>query len=79
MLAQQQQIVRLDVEDDSSVKETTRAAIVAGAIEAIKWANVLVLSDYNKGLFDDETLRLLIKAARASMESQLSLILSDET
>jgi D-beta-D-heptose 7-phosphate kinase / D-beta-D-heptose 1-phosphate adenosyltransferase len=64
ILAQQQQIVRLDDEDVHPIVEPTRTELVARGLEAITWADGVVLSDYGKGALDIMTLRELIDGAR---------------
>ncbi|MDR3489676.1 MAG: bifunctional heptose 7-phosphate kinase/heptose 1-phosphate adenyltransferase [Bradyrhizobium sp.] len=66
IIAKQQQIVRFDVEDVRRPTETTSSNVLVNGLEAINWADVVVLSDYGKGVLDDDTLRTLIDAARAA-------------
>ena len=64
ILAQRQQMLRLDTEDTHPMAAATRAALLEAGRAAIAWADVVVLSDYGKGVLDDATLPGLIEAAR---------------
>jgi D-beta-D-heptose 7-phosphate kinase/D-beta-D-heptose 1-phosphate adenosyltransferase len=57
------QLLRVDVEDTGPIDD---AAIVAAAMQALPRSDIVILSDYAKGLLTDETLKALIAAARAA-------------
>jgi len=65
ILAQRQQVLRLDTEDTHPITAATCAELLETGSAAIDWADVVVLSDYGKGVLGESTLRGLIDAARA--------------
>lgn len=62
----QQQIVRVDRETGVPYEEAEQSALLAAARAALAEADVLVLSDYGKGVLSDRVLGELIEAARAA-------------
>lgn len=62
----QQQIVRVDRETSAPYTEAEEDALLAAARAALAAADVLVLSDYGKGVLSDRVLAELIQAARAA-------------
>ena len=59
-----QQILRLDTESDAPLADRVSARIIAAAEKAIKTSDILILSDYNKGVITAKTAASLIKLAR---------------
>lgn len=64
VLARQQQMLRIDREVTSPLEEGTADRLLARALEALPWAKVLVLEDYNKGALDPDRAGRLLAAAR---------------
>ncbi|EHH67677.1 D-glycero-beta-D-manno-heptose-7-phosphate kinase [Gluconobacter morbifer] len=60
-----QQIVRIDVEKILPLEKETRQALIRAAEEAIVESDVVVCSDYAKGVLDDDVLKAVIAAGRA--------------
>lgn len=58
-----QQIVRIDHEDGHPCDPETESASIRAAIAAIDAADVVVLSDYNKGVCSDRLVRAVIEHA----------------
>ncbi len=65
VIAHQQQIVRLDEEDDLPVPGEVVTSVAAKALAALDEAEALVVSDYAKGLLDGRLLPPLLSQARA--------------
>jgi D-beta-D-heptose 7-phosphate kinase/D-beta-D-heptose 1-phosphate adenosyltransferase len=65
IIARGQQVVRIDREVDNPLADRTRDAVVEAAHRAIAASDVLILEDYDKGVFDAPLLADLIAAARA--------------
>jgi D-beta-D-heptose 7-phosphate kinase / D-beta-D-heptose 1-phosphate adenosyltransferase len=64
IMAEKQQILRLDVEHTHAVTEKTARQVQAAAFEAMQTCRAVVISDYGKGLFPDTTLtQQIIQAA----------------
>ncbi|MFD2265121.1 D-glycero-beta-D-manno-heptose-7-phosphate kinase [Lacibacterium aquatile] len=61
-----QQLLRVDAENVASITDGTAEDLVSRAVDALKDAKVLVLSDYGKGVLTDKVLRALIDAARGA-------------
>jgi len=59
-----QQLLRTDMETTEAVAPELADRLVAAVTEALNDADILVLSDYGKGLLGDGVLRRLIDAAR---------------
>lgn len=64
VLSGRQQIVRIDEERISNFSEKTIAQLIEAAQAAIEKADVLVCSDYAKGVLSDVVLRAVIDAGR---------------
>ena len=58
------QIVRIDTETDAFVSADVERAILAGLPDLIEWADVVVLSDYGKGVCSDTVIRAVIEEAK---------------
>ncbi|MGD9522400.1 MAG: bifunctional heptose 7-phosphate kinase/heptose 1-phosphate adenyltransferase [Gemmatimonadales bacterium] len=65
IIARGQQVVRIDREVDNPLADRTRDAVMEAAQRAIAECDVLLLEDYDKGVFDLPMLSGLIEAARA--------------
>lgn len=64
VMAQNQQIVRLDNEEDRPVPDEVAEEIVARAEATLEGARALILSDYAKGALDSRSIPRLLAAAR---------------
>ena len=60
----QQQIVRVDEEDTSACGEAVEKLLIAAAIEAVKQADLVIFSDYGKGVLCANVMSAAIAAAR---------------
>ncbi len=60
------QLLRLDEEDGRPIDAAQEAQVLAGFAQALERADVVVLSDYAKGLLTDRVLAGAIAAARAA-------------
>ncbi|MBS1091126.1 D-glycero-beta-D-manno-heptose-7-phosphate kinase [Gluconobacter sp. Dm-74] len=60
-----QQIVRIDVEKLTPLSDTLQKRLMEEALRAIELSDVLVCSDYAKGVLTDEVLKVIIAAGRA--------------
>lgn len=60
------QLLRLDEEDSDAISETTQARLLAEYSAALARADVVVLSDYAKGVLTDQVLARAIALARAA-------------
>ncbi len=58
------QIVRIDTESSAFISGEVERAVLAAAREAVAWADVVVLSDYGKGVCSDPVIRAVIDDAR---------------
>jgi D-beta-D-heptose 7-phosphate kinase / D-beta-D-heptose 1-phosphate adenosyltransferase len=65
ILAQQQQIVRIDYEDTDELPTDTQDEIITKSIKAIKDSHVVALSDYGKGVLGDRVVREIIDCAKS--------------
>ena len=63
VLSGRQQIVRIDEEPSVVVPPATRERLVAAALAALEGADVVVCSDYAKGVLSNEVLQAVIRAA----------------
>lgn len=63
ILARGQQVVRIDREVTNPLPDQYRDAVLAAAHRALAESDVLVLSDYNKGVLDAALIEELIQAA----------------
>ena len=61
-----QQLLCVDTEFTAPAPAETRAELVAAAEQALPSVDILVLSDYGRGVLDPTTVAALIKAARAA-------------
>jgi len=59
-----QQLLRADSENDTTMPELVRKAVLSRATAALEGCQVLALSDYGKGVLSDEVVAGLIAAAR---------------
>jgi D-beta-D-heptose 7-phosphate kinase/D-beta-D-heptose 1-phosphate adenosyltransferase len=59
-----QQVARVDYEDDREAAETAEAGLIASAERAIAQADVVVVSDYLKGVVTHGLMRAVMAAAR---------------
>lgn len=64
VLARQQQMLRIDRETAEPLPEDTAAALSERALDALEWANALVLEDYDKGALRPGAVERLLAAAR---------------
>ncbi len=66
VIAQQQQIVRIDDEAPRPATETEAAELLTGLADSLPQARVLILSDYGKGVLTPEVCASAITMARAA-------------
>ncbi len=66
VISNRQQIVRLDHEDEHPLSEAAESAALAAVERALAQCDVLVLSDYGKGLLSDRVLAGAIARAKAA-------------
>jgi rfaE bifunctional protein kinase chain/domain len=66
VIAHSQQVVRTDFEERAPLDDETAARLLAWAGDEVERADVLVLSDYAKGLLTEEVLQTLIERATAA-------------
>lgn len=64
LIARGQQVVRIDREVTNPLPERAHEALHAAAMAAIAKCDVLLLEDYNKGVFDEDLAKELVAAAR---------------
>lgn len=64
IVARGQQVVRIDREVDNPLAGRHRDQLIEAAHRALERADVLLLEDYDKGVFDPEVIRDLIGAAK---------------
>ena len=64
--ASAQQILRLDEEANEPLNAKTNSLIINTAQKALKNADILILSDYGKGVISEETAKRLIKLAKSA-------------
>jgi D-beta-D-heptose 7-phosphate kinase/D-beta-D-heptose 1-phosphate adenosyltransferase len=65
VMARQQQLLRMDVEDLSPRPDHEFDALLRKSLALVGWADAVVLSDYAKGTLNWKVCRALIDAARA--------------
>ena len=65
ILARHQQMLRVDREDPGPMAEKEHRRLSALALEAIEWAQALVIEDYDKGVVTGTLSRALLSRARA--------------
>ncbi|HTH96896.1 MAG TPA: D-glycero-beta-D-manno-heptose-7-phosphate kinase [Stellaceae bacterium] len=66
VLSDRQQIVRIDREQPWVLDAATRAQLIERARAAVHWADIVVLSDYGKGVLGEAVIRAVIDAAKAA-------------
>ena len=64
VIAHEQQVVRIDHETVASIKETTRKRLLDFIAKKVRLYEGIILSDYAKGLFDNDFLAKLMKICR---------------
>ncbi|MQR99921.1 D-glycero-beta-D-manno-heptose-7-phosphate kinase [Gluconobacter aidae] len=64
VLSGRQQIVRIDEEQIETIAASTRRRLVAAAQSAISGADVVICSDYAKGVLTDEVLAAIFETAK---------------
>jgi D-beta-D-heptose 7-phosphate kinase/D-beta-D-heptose 1-phosphate adenosyltransferase len=72
IISQSQHIVRVDHEDSTQIDEGAASRVAARAIDLMRQADVVVISDYAKGLLTPELLNAVLSAAAGS--GKLSLV-----
>ncbi|WP_288193228.1 D-glycero-beta-D-manno-heptose-7-phosphate kinase [uncultured Phyllobacterium sp.] len=65
IMGHHQQIVRVDSEDTSAISPAIEEAIIEAAKDAIESSDLIILSDYGKGVLSDRVLSQTISHARA--------------
>jgi D-beta-D-heptose 7-phosphate kinase/D-beta-D-heptose 1-phosphate adenosyltransferase len=65
VLARHQQMLRIDRESTGGLSEAAARELAARAESALEWADVVVLQDYDKGVFTPGLARSLLSDARA--------------
>ncbi len=66
IIARQQQMLRLDIEDTADISDALTQKVKAGVDEGLKSANAVIISDYGKGLLTKEVITYVIEKARAA-------------
>lgn len=66
IIASNQQILRYDKESKESIDKTSERAIVSYVIEVIDTCDIIILSDYGKGVITDAVAGGVIAAAKAA-------------
>lgn len=69
IVAHGQQVIRLDQETDSDISDVEEELVLASLAELMPTADIVVVSDYAKGLLTKRILRQLIAMARESGKS----------
>lgn len=64
MVSQNQQMLRVDRENNTALDASSAGALLKQAAKAVSGARALVLSDYNKGVITKESAQAFIKLAR---------------
>lgn len=64
IVAAGQQVVRFDVEDRRAISEASEDALISGLSDAIGGVDVVVLSDYGKGVLTPRVCRAIVDGAR---------------
>ncbi len=65
VIAERQQVVRVDRESKARINEEISAECLANFKEALKTAKGVIMSDYGKGMLSDHNIQDIIKACRA--------------
>ena len=71
ILGAHQQIVRIDHEDMSPLEASIEVRVIEAAFAAIQQADVIILSDYGKGLLSDKVLQEIIGESNAARKTIL--------
>lgn len=71
VLGAHQQIVRIDEEDTAPFDSATEDRLIEAALRAIESANVVLISDYGKGVLSDRVLRAVIEHATTAGKAVL--------
>lgn len=71
VLGAHQQIIRIDHEDTSPFDQSVEDRVVEAAFSAIEPADVVILSDYGKGVLSDRVLRAIISRCEATNKQVL--------
>jgi D-beta-D-heptose 7-phosphate kinase / D-beta-D-heptose 1-phosphate adenosyltransferase len=66
VVGQHQQLVRLDYEDDNPIRPETEPAVLVRYTDALRDADIVVVSDYAKGLLTERVCRQIIDEAHAA-------------
>lgn len=64
VVGNRQQIVRIDYNDACAITESAYKKIVKNIQEAVSWSDIIVISDYSKGLCTEELCRCIIDEAK---------------
>ena len=64
VVGQAQQMLRIDQEDDRPLEDDIERALIAKAIKAIGAADIVVMSDYGKGVLGDRVIATCVARAR---------------
>jgi len=64
VVGQHQQVVRLDYEDIGPIDTATEAAAISEYLASAAWCDIVVISDYAKGLLTSRICRTVIQHAR---------------
>jgi len=64
IMSQRQQIVRLDVEDSNNINLFMKESILFGIEKYIKSTNIIIISDYEKGLIDHYLISRIIELSK---------------
>jgi D-beta-D-heptose 7-phosphate kinase/D-beta-D-heptose 1-phosphate adenosyltransferase len=65
IMGEHQQMLRVDYEDTHSLSPVILKKVQASALKSIAAADALIIEDYAKGLLQEKTIAIAIKAARA--------------
>lgn len=63
VVARHQQVIRLDYEDVQPLDAATEKALIKRAVAAAKWADAIILSDYDKAALSPAVCQTVIQAA----------------
>jgi len=65
ILARHQQMLRVDREDPDPMAEEAHRRVARAALDAVEWADALVIEDYDKGVVSGTLSRALLARARS--------------
>jgi rfaE bifunctional protein kinase chain/domain len=65
IMGEHQQMLRVDYEDTHSLSPSVQKKVQASILKAIKTADALIIEDYAKGLLQQKTIAIAVKAANA--------------